>query len=109
MLPTRTFGVVLPYPRAVRAADSLDVGRVMEQTQQPPVGNIFVRNASLRAGGRVKRGMYLARVNTPGQSMGPWDYLEQVRGVRAKDAVRPASESPYPPLRKASRWRVGLS
>lgn len=101
MLQSGTYGVVLHYLRAVQAAGSVDAGRVMAQMQAQPVDNIFVRNASLRADGRVLRGMYLARVKTPEQSKGPWDYLELVREVRAEDAVRPASESACPLLRKA--------
>ncbi len=100
MLQSGTYGVVLHYLKAVQASGSRDAGQVMAQMQALPVDNIFVRNASLRADGRVVRGMYLARVKTPEQSKAPWDYLELVREVRAEDAVRPASASACPLLRK---------
>lgn len=100
MLQSGTYGVVLHYLKAMQASGSRDAGQVMAQMQALPVDNIFVRNASLRADGRVVRGMYLARVKTPEQSKAPWDYLELVREVRAEDAVRPASASACPLLRK---------
>lgn len=100
MLQSGTYGVALHYLRAVQATGSVEAGTVMAQMQAQPVDNIFIRNASLRADGRVVRGMYLARVKTPEQSKAPWDYLELVREVRAEDAVRPASESVCPLLRK---------
>ena len=100
MLQSGTYGVALHYLRAVQASGSVEAGTVMAQMQNQPVDNIFIRNASLRGDGRVVRGMYLARVKTPEQSKAPWDYLELVREVRAEDAVRPASESMCPLLRK---------
>ncbi len=101
MLQSGTYGVTLHYLRAVQSLGSVEAGAVMARMREQPVDNIFVHNASLRADGRVLRGMFLARVKTPEQSKGPWDYLELVREIPAEDAVRPIADSACPLLRKA--------
>lgn len=101
MLQSGTYGVVLHYLRAVQAAGGADSAGVMAKMQAMPIDNAFVRGASLRADGRVVRGMYLARVKTPEQSKAPWDYVEIMREVPAEAAVRPAAESVCPLLRRA--------
>ena len=101
MLHSGSYGVVRHYLHAVQAANSTEAGAVMAQMQALPIDNIFVHNASLRADGRAIRGMFLARVKTPAQSKGPWDYLELVREIKAEDAVRPAADSACTLLRKA--------
>lgn len=101
MLQTGTYGVVLHYLRAVKAAGTKDAATVMAKMRELPISNAFVENARLREDGRVVRDMYLARVKTPAESKAPWDYLELVRRVPAVDAVRPAAESACTLLRKA--------
>lgn len=101
MLQIGVYGVVLHYLKAIAAAGTSDAGAVMAKMQELPIQDIFTKQAKLRADGQVIRDMYLARVKTPQQSKGPWDYLELVRTVRGEDAYRPASESLCPLLRKA--------
>ena len=101
MLHAGTYGVVLHYLKAIAAAGGKDSATVMAKMRELPIDNAFVKDARLRADGRVVRDMYLARVKTPAESKGPWDYVELVRTVKAEDAVRPVSESACPLLKKA--------
>ena len=101
MLHAGTYGVVLHYLRAVQAAGGKDSATVMAKMRELPINDAFVKDARLRADGRVVRDMYLARVKTPAESKAPWDYLELVRTVKAEDAVRPVAESACPLLKKA--------
>ncbi len=102
MLQIGVHGAVLHYLKAVAGAGTSDAGAVMAKMQELPVKDIFTtKEAKLRADGQVIWDMYLARVKTPQQSKGPWDYLELVRTVRGEDAYRPASEFACPLLKKA--------
>jgi branched-chain amino acid transport system substrate-binding protein len=101
MLQIGVYGAVRHYLHAVAAAGTSDAGAVMAKMQQLPITDIFETNARLRADGQVLRDMYLARVKTPRESKGPWDYLEILRTVKGEDAFRPASESACPLLNKA--------
>ena len=94
------YGAVLHYLKAVKAAGTDEAKAVMAKMRELPIEDAFIRNARLRADGRVMRDMYLARVKSPAESKEPWDYLEIVRTVKAEDAYRPESESECPLLKK---------
>lgn len=100
MLQIGVYGAVRHYLRAVQAAGTSDAGAVMAKMQELPITDIFETNAKLRADGQVIRNMYLARVKTPKESKGPWDYLQFVRTVSGAEAFRPASESACPLLKQ---------
>ncbi|MBX5472942.1 MAG: ABC transporter substrate-binding protein, partial [Acetobacteraceae bacterium] len=100
MLQIGVYGAVRHYLRAVQAAGTSDAGAVMAKMQELPITDIFETNAKLRADGQVIRTMYLARVKTPKESKGPWDYLQFVRTVSGAEAFRPASESACPLLKQ---------
>ena len=94
------YGAVLHYLKAVKAAGTDEAKAVMAKMRELPIEDAFIKNARLRADGRVMRDMYLARVKSPAESKEPWDYLEIVRTVKAEDAYRPESESECPLLKK---------
>jgi branched-chain amino acid transport system substrate-binding protein len=101
MLQIGVYGAVRHYLKAVAAAKATDAGPVMAKMQELPIQDIFTKEAKLRGDGQVIRDMFLARVKTPQQSKGPWDYLEIVRTVRGEDAYRPPAASACPLLKKA--------
>jgi branched-chain amino acid transport system substrate-binding protein len=100
MEQTGTYGAVLHYLKAVRAAGT-DAAATMAAMRAAPIEDVFVHDGHLRADGRVIRAMYLAQVKTPAQSRGPWDYLNILRTVSGEDAFRPAADSACPLLHKA--------
>jgi branched-chain amino acid transport system substrate-binding protein len=100
MLQIGVYGAVRHYLQAVAATGTSDATVVMAKMQQLPITDIFETNARLRADGQVIRDMDLARVKTPRESKGPWDYFQIVRTVNGEEAFRPVSESACPLLRK---------
>ncbi|AWK88417.1 ABC transporter substrate-binding protein [Azospirillum thermophilum] len=99
MIQSGGYSAVMHYLKAVKATGSDDAQAVMAEMRRTPIDDIFVKNATLRADGRVVRDMYLARVKKPEESKEPWDYLEIVKTVKGEDAYRPVSESQCPLLK----------
>jgi branched-chain amino acid transport system substrate-binding protein len=93
MLQAGTYGAVLHYLKAVRAAGTDDPDKVAAAMKAMPIEDAFTKRASIRADGRVLRDMYLARVKKPADSKGPWDYFEIVRTIPPEDTVWPLSET----------------
>jgi branched-chain amino acid transport system substrate-binding protein len=93
MLQAGTYGAVLHYLKAVRAAGTDDPDKVAAAMKAMPIEDAFTKRASIRADGRVLREMYLARVKKPADSKGPWDYFEIVRTIPPEDTVWPLSET----------------
>ena len=96
MLQIGDYGVVKHWLRAVEAAGTAEAGPVMAKMQALPINDIFCKDATLRADGRVMRPMYLMRVKTPAQGKLPFDYLDLVETVPAATAYRPVAESACP-------------
>ena len=96
MLQLGDYGVVKHWLRAIEAAGSAEAGLVMEKMRALPINDIFCKNATLRADGRVMRPMYLMRVKTPEAAKLPFDYLELVETVPADQAYRPVADSVCP-------------
>jgi branched-chain amino acid transport system substrate-binding protein len=99
MIQSGVYGSVLHYLKAVKAAGTDDPAKVMEKMRELPIEDAFVHGGRLRKDGRVIRDMYLAKVKSPEESKGPWDYLQIVRTVKGEDAFRPISESNCPLLK----------
>jgi branched-chain amino acid transport system substrate-binding protein len=99
MLQLGDYGVVKHYLKAVDAGGTTDSGPVMAKMQALPIQDIFCRQGTLRADGRVMREMYLMRVKTPEQAKLPYDYLELIETVAPEDAFRPAKDSACPLLK----------
>ena len=99
MEQTGTYGVVLHYLKAV-AKVGTDPQAVMAEMRKMPINDAFVKNGYLRIDGRVIRDMYLARIKSPEESKGPWDYYDIVRTVKGEDAFRPLADSLCPMVKK---------
>ncbi len=98
---TGTYGVVLHYLKAV-AKVGTDPQAVMTEMRATPINDVFVKNGYLRIDGRVIRDMYLARIKSPEESKGPWDYYDIVRTVKGEDAFRPLADSSCPLVKKGA-------
>jgi branched-chain amino acid transport system substrate-binding protein len=99
MIQSGGYSAILHYLRAVRDVASDDAAKVMARMRETPINDVFVKDGTLRADGRVIRDMYLARVKKPEDSKEPWDYLDIVKTVKGTDAFRPVSESECPLLK----------
>jgi branched-chain amino acid transport system substrate-binding protein len=94
------YGATLHYLNAVKAVNTTDTAKVMEQMRKTPVNDFMTKNGSIREDGKLVRDMYLFEVKKPDESKGPWDYYKLVRQIPAEEVTRPLSESACPLVHK---------
>jgi branched-chain amino acid transport system substrate-binding protein len=95
-----TYGAVLHYLKAVKAAGTDEAGAVLAQMRKLPIDDFMTKNGSIRADGRVIRDMYLMQAKTPAESKGEWDLVKMVATVPGAEAFRPLSEGACPLVAK---------
>ncbi len=100
MIQAGTYSSILHYLRAVQAAGTDETGAVMARMKSTPINDVFVKNGSIRADGRMMRDMYLFEVKQPGESKYAWDYYKLKATIPAKEAFLPAERSVCALLKK---------
>jgi len=93
------YSAVRHYLKGVDAAQTttgMDVANVMRST---PVNDMFAKNATLRADGRLIHEMLLVEVKSPEQSKYPWDYYRLKGVLPGAEAFRPLAEGGCPLVR----------
>ncbi len=95
-----TYGAVLHYLKAVKAAGTDEAKAVMAKMKELPINDFMTKNGKVRADGRVIRDMYLMQVKTPEESKGDWDLVKMVATVPGEQAFRPLSEGGCPLVSK---------
>ena len=96
MMQAGSYGAVLHYLKAVEATGTDDADTVLAKMREMPINDVYTKNGSIRADGRVLRDYYLWRVKSPAESKGSWDYLTLVGSLPAEEAARPLGESECP-------------
>ncbi len=96
MVQAGVYSSVMHYLKAVDAAGTDETDAVMAKMRELPVNDFFAKNGVIRSDGRMVHDMYLARVKSPEESKGPWDYYEIVRTIPGEEAFGPLSESTCP-------------
>lgn len=94
------YSAVLHYLKAVAAAKSDEARTVIAKMHELPVQDDVVRNATLRADGRLLHDTYVFRVKKPAESKGEWDVYDLVGTIPADQAFRPLSQSACPAVAK---------
>ena len=95
-----TYSAIKHYLEAVKAAGSDDGDAVMAKMKELPINDFEMKDVKIRDDGQVMRPLYSARIKTPEQSKGAYDYYEITGTIAAEDAWRPASESACAALKK---------
>lgn len=90
------YSSVLHYLRAVAATRSDDAKVVAPKMRELPIRDPIMRNASIRADGRVLHDMYLLQVKKPSDSKGEWDLCSVVATIPAAEAFTPLAKSACP-------------
>ena len=90
------YSAVTHYLNAIKEAGSDDAKTVVAQMKATPVNDFFAKDGKIRADGRMVHDMYLARVKTPDESSGPWDYYEILRTIPGDQAFLPLEQSTCP-------------
>ena len=91
-----TYGAVLHYLKAVKAAGTDEAKAVLAQMRKIPINDFMTKDGSIREDGRVIRDMYLMQVKTPEESKGEWDLTKSVATVPGNDAFRPLADGDCP-------------
>ena len=95
-----TYGAVLHYLKAVKAAGTDEAKAVLAEMKKLPINDFMTKDGSVRADGRVIRDMYLMQVKTPEESKGEWDLAKIIATVPGKEAFRPLDEGGCPLVAK---------
>jgi branched-chain amino acid transport system substrate-binding protein len=95
-----TYGAVLHYLKAVKAAGTDEAKAVLAEMKKLPINDFMTKNGSIRADGRVIRDMYLMQAKTPEESKGAWDLVKMIATVPGNEAFRPLDEGGCPLVKK---------
>lgn len=87
-----TYGAVLHYLKAVKAAGTDEAKAVLAEMKKLPINDFMTEDGSVRPDGRVIRDMYLMEVKTPEESKSAWDLAKIVATVPGVEAFRPLEE-----------------
>src|SRR5215475_12058282 len=91
-----TYGAVMHYLKAVKAAGTTEAKAVMAKMREMPINDFMTKNGKVRIDGQVVRDMYLMQAKTPEESKGEWDLVKMVATVPGDEAFRPLKESGCP-------------
>ena len=87
------------YLAAVKAINSDDGDKTMEQMRKSKVNDMYAKGGYIRADGSMIHDMYLMQVKTPEQSTTPWDYYNVVATTKGEEAFLTKAES------KCALWK----
>ncbi len=96
MVQAGVYSSVLHYLRAIEETGTDDTDTVLAKMREMPINDFFAENGQIRTDGRMVHDMYLARVKSPSESEGPWDYYEILRTIPGEDAYGSLDESTCP-------------
>lgn len=100
MVQAGVYSAVLNYLKAADAAGTDEGVKVVAKMRETPVEDMFARNGKIREDGRMVHDMYLAKVKSPKESKGPWDFYNIIRVIPGDEAFQPLSESTCPLVAK---------
>jgi branched-chain amino acid transport system substrate-binding protein len=93
MIQAGVYSAVTHYLNAIQETGSDQAKAVVDQMKATPVNDFFAKDGQIRDDGRMVHEMYLARVKTPEESTGKWDYYEILRTIPGDQAFLPIEES----------------
>ncbi len=96
MVQVGTYSAVLSYLKAVKAAGTDNADAVTKQLVGMEINDVFATGGKVYPNGRMAHDMYLAKVKSPAESKGEWDYLEIVRTIPGAEAFQKPEASGCP-------------
>ena len=93
MVQAGVYSAVTHYLSAIQETGSDQAKAVVDQMKATPINDFFAKDGKIRDDGRMVHDMYLARVKTPDESTGKWDYYEILRTIPGDQAFLPLEES----------------
>ncbi|HSX73585.1 MAG TPA: ABC transporter substrate-binding protein [Shinella sp.] len=86
MVQAGTYSAVTQYLKAIDKAGTDEADAVSKALHEMPVNDIFAKNGTVAANGRMIHDMYLLEVKKPGESDVAWDYFKVLATIPGKDA-----------------------
>lgn len=96
MVQAGVYSSTYHFLKARAAAKTSDWKTVAKTMREIPIKDPVMKNASIRADGRVIHDMFLYQVKTPAESKGAWDYLKLITTIPAQQAFKPADPAACP-------------
>lgn len=93
MVQAGVYSAVSHYLKAIDAAGTDDGKTVVDKMKEIPVNDMFAKNGTIRADGRMVHDMKLVEVKSPSESTGPWDYYKVLANIPGDQAFMPLSQS----------------
>jgi branched-chain amino acid transport system substrate-binding protein len=81
------------YLNAVKALNSDDGSKVMDQMHKTKVNDMYAKDGYIRPDGRMVHDMFLMQVKAPAESTTPWDYFNIVATTKGEDAFTKKEDS----------------
>jgi branched-chain amino acid transport system substrate-binding protein len=92
-LQAADYSVTQFYLNAVKAINSDDGDKAMEQMRKTKINDMYTKGGYVRADGRMVHDMYLMQVKTPETSTTPWDYYNVVATTKGEEAFTTKAET----------------
>ncbi len=86
MVQAGTYSAVTQYLKAIDKAGTDEADAVSKALHEMPVNDVFAKNGTVAANGRMIHDMYLLEVKKPGESNVDWDYFKVLATIPGKDA-----------------------
>lgn len=99
MFQAGVYSAVKQYLLAVQQVGSTDTDQVRAHMLATPMQDLFLQNGKLLPNGRMLHDMFLARIKSPAESTGPWDFYAFIGTVPGVDAFRKLADSKCPLLK----------
>lgn len=96
MIHAGTYGAVMHYLQAVKAAGVVDGPTVVAKMKATPVNDFMTKDGHIREDGRLVRDMHLFKVKSPAESKGRFDYYSHLATIPGNEAFRPMEEGACP-------------
>ena len=98
-LQAADYSVTQFYLNAVKAVNSDDGEKTMEQMRKSKVNDMYAKGGYVRPDGRMVHDMFLMQVKTPEASTTPWDYYNVVATTKGEEAFTTKAET------KCAAWK----
>ena len=98
-LQAADYSVAQFYLNAVKAVNTDDGDKVMEQMRKSKVNDMYAKGGYIRPDGRMIHDMFLMQVKTPEASTTPWDYYNVVATTKGEEAFTTKAET------KCAAWK----
>jgi branched-chain amino acid transport system substrate-binding protein len=98
-LQAADYSVTQFYLNAVKAVNSDDGDKTMQQMRTSKVNDMYAKGGYVRPDGRMVHDMFLMQVKTPEASKTPWDYYNVVATTKGEEAFTTKAES------KCALWK----